>query len=72
MSRRLRFDWKCPDCGMTQRKEPHRKLADHMEAAHGKRWSDEAQRYLTPAGRSALAEFDAVKQQEQAAGEDEP
>ena len=22
--------WKCPDCGMTERKEPHNRLKDHM------------------------------------------
>lgn len=31
---RFDFSWKCPVCGMHQRKEPHRRLADHMAAAH--------------------------------------
>lgn len=45
--KRVRFrPWKCPDCGMTERKEPHRRLAHHMEAAHGKRWSDERGEYV--------------------------
>ena len=33
------FWWKCPHCGMTQRKEPHRTLRHHMEQTHGY-WND--------------------------------
>lgn len=39
------IDWKCRDCGMTSRKEPHNRLSDHMEIAHGKRWSEELQSF---------------------------
>jgi len=38
-------DWKCSDCGMTSRKEPHKTLSDHMEIAHRKRWSEELQSF---------------------------
>lgn len=32
--------WKCRDCGMTERKEPHLQLSDHMQRYHGKTWSE--------------------------------
>lgn len=43
---RSMFSWKCRDCGMTSSKEPHRRLEDHMDAAHGKVWSDRDNAYI--------------------------
>ena len=43
---RFDFSWKCRDCGMTSRKEPHRRLSDHMSAVHNKVWSDDASAYV--------------------------
>jgi hypothetical protein len=40
-------DWKCRDCGMTSRKEPHNTLSDHMEIAHGKRWCESTRAFET-------------------------
>lgn len=39
------FSWKCQDCGMTSRREPHRRLCDHMESSHGKAWDEQASEY---------------------------
>jgi hypothetical protein len=33
-------------CGMPQRKEPHRRLSEHMEAKHDMVWSDEHNKYV--------------------------
>ena len=44
---RLDFSWKCRDCGITSRKEPHRRLSDHMMVVHDKVWSDDVNAYVT-------------------------
>jgi hypothetical protein len=41
------FEWKCPVCNIRQRKEPHRRLSEHMAAAHSMKWSREHNRYIT-------------------------
>lgn len=46
---RFDFSWKCRDCGMTSRKEPHRRLQDHMHLTHGKVWSDAQNQYVVKA-----------------------
>ena len=40
------FSWKCGQCGMTSRKEPNRKLEEHMNAVHAMAWSDEKNTYV--------------------------
>lgn len=35
--------WRCPFCGMTERKEPHRTLVDHTYAVHRLEWSERDQ-----------------------------
>lgn len=40
------MSWKCRDCGMTSRKEPHRRLSDHMLLAHSKVWSEDERAYV--------------------------
>ena len=43
---KLDFSWKCGQCGMTSRKEPHRRLADHMHAEHGMVWCDKQNAFV--------------------------
>ena len=38
MKYRKRY-WKCPMCRMTERKEPHWSLGEHMEVRHNKVWN---------------------------------
>ena len=47
---RFNSSWKCADCGITQRKEPHRKLADHMLEAHEKTWDELSNTYIKKKG----------------------
>jgi hypothetical protein len=41
-----KLTWKCAICGMTDRREPHRRLSDHMEVIHGQVWCDKLQKYV--------------------------
>jgi len=36
---------------MTSRKEPHRQLSDHMQAAHGKVWDEVKRQYVSETSR---------------------
>lgn len=41
-----KLTWKCAICGMTDRREPHRRLSDHMEVIHGQVWCEKLQKYV--------------------------
>ena len=55
------FSWKCGQCGMTSRKEPHRRLADHMHAEHGMLWSDSENAFVPQLVQYKTAEKQAAE-----------
>ncbi len=66
---RRSFTWKCQDCGMTERKEPHLRLSDHMVRTHDKKWNAVEQRYVScTANAHALAEERSDNSQQRVVG----
>lgn len=43
----MTMSWKCPDCGMTSRKDPRHSLSGHMYQQHGKSWDNARNAYTT-------------------------
>lgn len=49
--------WKCPECGETERRNPRKTLCDHMEVEHGKRWDESNQCYVAAPAKKTNERF---------------